>query len=109
MKADLAKLAVCAVAVACAAAGNALAQQPSRFPEKLVRIVVPFPPGGGPDVFSRLVAEKLAAKGNQPVIVENRPGAGGNVGAALVAHADPDGYTLLSSPPGPIAINGSLF
>ena len=109
MKADLAKLAVCAVAIGCAAAGNALAQQPSRFPEKLVRIVVPFPPGGGPDVFSRLVAEKLAAKWNQPVIVENRPGAGGNVGAALVAHAEPDGYTLLSSPPGPIAINGSLF
>jgi len=107
MKSDFAKLALCAAA--CLAAGPALAQQQARYPEKLVRIIVPYPPGGGPDVFSRLVAEKLAAKWKQPVIVENRPGAGGNVGAAQVAHAEPDGYTLLSSPPGPIAINGSLF
>ena len=109
MKADLAKRAVCAAAIGCLGAMNALAQPAVGFPEKLVRIVVPFPPGGGPDVFSRLVAEKLAAKWKQPVIVENRPGAGGNVGAALVARAEPDGYTLLSSPPGPLAINGSLF
>lgn len=109
MKAGFAKRIVCAVAIGCLTATNAVAQQSVRYPEKLVRIVVPFPPGGGPDVFTRLVAEKLAAKWNQPVIVENRPGAGGNIGAAFVANAEPDGHTLLSSPPGPIAINGSLF
>jgi tripartite-type tricarboxylate transporter receptor subunit TctC len=109
MKSDPAKLALCALAVGCLTAGHALAQQPSAYPDKLVRIIVPFPPGGGPDVFTRLVAEKLAARWKQPVIVENRPGAGGNVGAVQVARAEPDGYTLLSSPPGPLAINGSLF
>lgn len=109
MKAGFARTGACAFAIGCLGAMHAVAQQPVRYPEKLVRIVVPFPPGGGPDVFTRLVAEKLAAKWKQPVIVENRAGAGGNVGAAFVAQAAPDGYTLLSSPPGPLAINGSLF
>jgi tripartite-type tricarboxylate transporter receptor subunit TctC len=85
------------------------AQSAADYPTKLVRIIVPFPPGGAPTTFTRLVADQLAARWKQSVIVENRPGAGGNVGAALVARAEPDGYTLLSSPPGPIAINGSLY
>jgi len=109
MRSNIAKAGLCTLAIGCLVAGPVLAQQLSGYPEKLVRIIVPFPPGGGPDVFTRLVAEKLAAKWKQPVIVENRPGAGGNVGAAQVATAKPDGYTLLSTPPGPIAINGSLF
>ena len=109
MKADLARPGICAFVIGCLGAINAVAQPALDYPAKAVRIVVPFPPGGGPDTFTRLVAEKLAASWKQPVIVENRPGAGGNIGAALVARAEPDGYTLLSSPPGPIAINGSLF
>jgi tripartite-type tricarboxylate transporter receptor subunit TctC len=75
----------------------------------MVRVIVPYPPGGGPDVFTRLVADKLAARWKQVVIVENRTGGAGNVGATQVARAEPDGYTLLAAAPGPIAINGSLF
>jgi tripartite-type tricarboxylate transporter receptor subunit TctC len=79
------------------------------FPSKVVRIVVPFPAGGTADVLPRILSEKLSAKWGQPVIVENRVGAGGNIGAEAVARAEPDGHTLLASPPGPIAINHNLY
>lgn len=71
------------------------ATQAQEFPVKPVRIVVPYPPGGGVDRIGRLLAEKLNARWNQPVIVENRAGASGNLGAETVARAAPDGYTLL--------------
>jgi tripartite-type tricarboxylate transporter receptor subunit TctC len=87
-------------------AGQALAQA---FPNKPVKIVVPFPAGGSADVLARIVGEKLSAKWSQPVIVENRAGAGGNIGAEAVFRAEPDGYTLLSSPPGPLSINLNLY
>jgi tripartite-type tricarboxylate transporter receptor subunit TctC len=74
-----------------ASAGSALAQ----YPVKVVRLVVPFPPGGSYDVIGRQVAQKLAVKWNQAVIVENTSGAGGNIGARVVATAAADGYTLL--------------
>ena len=79
------------------------------FPTKPVRIIVPFQPGGGSDTLARLLAEKLNAKWGQPVIVENRAGAGGNLGAEFVAKSLPDGYTLLISSPGPVVINKSLY
>ena len=70
---------------------------------------MPFPAGGSADLMPRLVAEKLTEKWGQPVIVDNRPGAAGNIGADAVFRAEPDGYTLLSSPPPPLVINRSLY
>ena len=89
------------------AAAPALAEGP--WPQKPVRFVVPFPGGGSNDALCRIVGEKLSAAWNQPVIVDNRPGAGGNVGAEIVFHAPNDGYTLLCSPPGPLTINQYLY
>ncbi|MBO0742042.1 MAG: tripartite tricarboxylate transporter substrate binding protein, partial [Hyphomicrobiaceae bacterium] len=78
-------------------------------PTRLVRIIVPFPAGGTADALPRIVAEKLAEEWRQPVIIDNRAGAGGNIGAEAVASSPADGYVLLASPPGPIAINDSLY
>jgi tripartite-type tricarboxylate transporter receptor subunit TctC len=79
------------------------------YPTRQVRIVVPFPAGGSADILCRLVGEKLSGAWGQPVIIDNRAGAGGNVGAEIVYRADPDGYTLLCSPPGPLSINHNLY
>jgi tripartite-type tricarboxylate transporter receptor subunit TctC len=79
------------------------------WPARTVRIIVPFPAGGSADLLPRVVAEKLSEKWGQPVIVENRPGAAGNIGADVVYRADPDGYTLLSGPPPPLVINRLLY
>ncbi len=79
------------------------------WPRQAVKIVVPFPPGGTADAMPRIVSEGLRTIWKQPVIIENRPGAGGNIGAETVSVAAPDGYTLLGSPPPPIAINQSLY
>jgi tripartite-type tricarboxylate transporter receptor subunit TctC len=87
----------------------AAARAEGDYPNRPVKIVVPFPAGGTADFLPRVVGEKLGAKWGQSVIIENRPGAGGNIGADYVAQAEPDGYTLLSSPPGPLAINQNLY
>jgi tripartite-type tricarboxylate transporter receptor subunit TctC len=79
------------------------------YPTRPVKIVVPFPAGGTADVVPRIVAEWLSRKWGQPVVLENRTGAGGNIGAEFVAKSEPDGYTLLSSPPPPLVINQNLY
>jgi tripartite-type tricarboxylate transporter receptor subunit TctC len=94
--------------MAAALAAPALAQD-GPYPDRPIRIVVPFPPGGAVDAVTRIVAERLSARFGQPVVVENKPGAAGNIGAEAVAHAKPDGYTLLAAPPPPLVINHSLY
>ena len=79
------------------------------YPNRLIKVIVPFPAGTAVDVVTRMVADKLSARWGQAIIIENRLGATGNIGAAIAATADPDGYTLLASAPPPLAINQSLY
>jgi tripartite-type tricarboxylate transporter receptor subunit TctC len=79
------------------------------YPDRPVKIVVPFPAGGTADAIPRIVADWLSRKWSQPVVIENRTGAAGNIGAEQVFHSAPDGYTLLSSPPPPLVINQNLY
>ena len=79
------------------------------YPERPIRLVVGFTPGGGADVAARLVAQKLTETWRQTVVVDNRAGVGGNIAAEIVAKSNPDGYTLLLTSPGPVAINPSLM
>ena len=79
------------------------------FPTRSVKIVVPFPAGGTADVMPRVFADWLSRKWGHPVVVENRTGAAGNIGAEAVAKSEPDGYTLLSAPPPPLVINQNLY
>ncbi|MEC3766020.1 MULTISPECIES: Bug family tripartite tricarboxylate transporter substrate binding protein [Cupriavidus] len=99
--------ALIALAAACAAgaSGSAFAQP---WPARPLRMVVPFPPGSSPDLIARILTEKLAAALGQPVVVENRPGAGGNIGTGMVARAAPDGYTLLFTINGPLVTAPTL-
>jgi tripartite-type tricarboxylate transporter receptor subunit TctC len=93
---------------AIALAAPAGAQTPA-YPTKPIRLIVPFPPGGATDIIARAVAQKLSETWGQSIIVDNRPGAGGNIGTELVAKAAPDGYTLEMGTVGTHAINASLY
>src|SRR2546425_3960464 len=90
-----------------AVAATATAQ--AAWPEKPVKIVVPFAPGGATDVVARALGQRLSQTWKQAVVIENRPGAGGNIGADLVAKAPPDGYTLLMASAAEVAINQFLY
>jgi tripartite-type tricarboxylate transporter receptor subunit TctC len=102
-----AALRVLAIVVAALATSLAFAQ--ATYPSKPVRLVVPFPAGGTTDLLARAAAQKLSETWGQQVIVDNRPGAAGNIGSELVAKAAPDGYTLLMGTVGTHAINPSLY
>jgi tripartite-type tricarboxylate transporter receptor subunit TctC len=86
-----------------------LVAQAQDYPTRPVRIIVPFPAGGTADAMPRLIGEWLSRKWHQPVVIENRTGAGGNIGAEAAFKAEPDGYTLLSTPPPPLVINQNLY
>ena len=91
------------------ALGVAGASAQSGYPNHQITLVVGFTAGGSTDIVTRLIAEEMRKSWRQPVVVDNRPGAGGNIGAAMVAKARPDGYTLLVGSVGPLAINASLY
>ncbi len=93
-------------AALCSTAPGALAQQ---FPVKPIRVVVPFPPGGIADQYGRIVGAKMSQSWGQQVIIDNRPGAGGNIGADIVAKSPADGYTVVIGNIGTHAVNAALF
>jgi tripartite-type tricarboxylate transporter receptor subunit TctC len=95
--------------VIAAVAGLPLGFAAEDYPTRAVRIIVPYPAGGSADVLPRILGDWLSRKWGQPVLIENRAGAGGNVGAEAAARAAPDGYTLLATPPPPLAINQNLY
>jgi tripartite-type tricarboxylate transporter receptor subunit TctC len=90
-------------------AGTAWGQSAQSFPNKTVRSIVPNPPGGGTDIIARLMAERLTQLWGQTVVVENKPGAGGNIGGQAAARSKPDGYTIFSSHGGVSTVNEFLF
>ncbi|HSP49437.1 MAG TPA: tripartite tricarboxylate transporter substrate binding protein [Pseudolabrys sp.] len=93
---------LCVLATVCAAPA-------ADYPNRVITLVVPYPPGGGVDAMARVVAAKLSDAFQQQVIVDNKPGAGGTLGTRLVAHAAPDGYTLLLGHTGTMSIDPSLY
>jgi tripartite-type tricarboxylate transporter receptor subunit TctC len=97
------------ILVACSALMLGGGARAEHYPSRPVKIVVPFPAGGSNDIIARIVAQKLAERNGQPFLIENRGGAGGNIGAEAVATSDPDGYTLLLTAPPPLTTNIALY
>jgi tripartite-type tricarboxylate transporter receptor subunit TctC len=85
------------------------AQTTTTWPSKSIKIVVPNPAGGSADLFPRLIAEALGTKLGQAIVIDNKPGAAGNIAAEYIYNAEPDGYTLMAAPPPPLSINVSLY
>ncbi|MDM0040533.1 tripartite tricarboxylate transporter substrate binding protein [Variovorax sp. J22G21] len=98
-----------AAALVAAALPLAALAQPAAWPSKPIKIVVPYPPGGSSDIIARAISQPLSEALKQPVIVENRPGANGNLGADMVAKSAPDGYTILLCDVGALAISPSVY
>lgn len=90
-------------------ASSAGAQSQAAWPQKTIKILVPNPAGGSADLFPRLVSEALSSKLGQTIVIENKPGAAGNIAAEMLFNAEPDGYTLMAAPPPPLSINVSLY
>jgi len=102
-------LGVATALVAVAAGSRAQTPAPAAWPSKPIRMIVTFPPGGSTDATVRIVAPKLGERLGQQVVIDNRPGAGGNIGLAALAKADPDGYTLAVGAAGGLAANAALY
>src|ERR1700687_106789 len=99
-----------AIALAlCLAALDGFPARAEGYPDRTVKIIVPFPAGGTADAVPRILADWLSRKWGQTVVIENRTGAAGNIGAELAYRSTPDGYTLLSAPPPPLVINQNLY
>src|SRR5688572_33053423 len=96
------------VAVSMTAGSSTLAQK-TDWPSRAIRLIVPFPPGGGTDLVGRSVGNKLAEVLGQRIVIDERGGAGGTIGADIAARSDPDGYTLFIGNSGAIAINPTLY
>ena len=102
-------LTVLAAGLALLAPAAAQTDPAANYPNRTVKIVVSAPPGGGVDIVARVIADRLSKLWGQPFVIENRPGAGGNVGSEAVAHAEPDGYTLLAAQPAPLTTNVVMY
>ena len=97
------------LAVGCAVAAGAVTAQDAKWPQKPITYIVPFPPGGTTDILARAIAVKLGPALGTTIVVENKPGAGGNIGSDFVAKAKPDGYTILGGTISSHAINPSIY
>jgi tripartite-type tricarboxylate transporter receptor subunit TctC len=102
-------LTLLAAGIALLAPASAQTDPAASYPNRTVKIVVSAPPGGGVDIVARVVADRLSKLLGQPFVIENRPGAGGNVGSEAVANAEPDGYTLLAAQPAPLTTNAVMY
>jgi tripartite-type tricarboxylate transporter receptor subunit TctC len=100
---------VCTLAIASCSALAQPAAKESSYPEKPIRFIVPYNPGGTPDIQGRMFGEKLRQRLGQPIVIENRPGANATIGMGLVARAPADGYTLVIAPVGPWTVNQHLY
>lgn len=102
-------IARCVIAVVATVFAGIAVAQGDVYPSKALKMIVPYPPGGAADLTGRLLAQKMSESMKQPVVVENRPGANGGIGAEAVAKSAPDGYTLLVADRGALAINPSIY
>jgi tripartite-type tricarboxylate transporter receptor subunit TctC len=95
--------------VALITAAHAQTSPAQTYPSRPIRLIVPFPPGGSTDILSRALAQKLSEGLSQPVVIDNRPGAGGSIGSEAAAKATPDGYTLVMGQLGPLAVSPAIY
>lgn len=100
---------ICGFLLTCSSLTSGRIAQAQNYPAKPIRMVVPFPPGGFSDTYARIIAGKVQESWGQQMVVDNRPGAGGNIGADIVSKSAPDGYTLVMGTIGTHAVNATLF